>query len=175
VFQVCTTGGGMEVLPIHLPHDLKGTIGFVVSSSAGRIGYATDLGRVPGELIDHFSDRGGVDLLAIESNYDPVMQYGSSRPAFLKQRIMGGKGHLSNEQAFTAVRQITARSGGGRPGKIVLLHRSSRCNCPTIVQRVFDQDPAIGRRVVLAQQRRRSRWLSAGSGSSNTVQMAFGF
>jgi hypothetical protein len=44
------------------------------------------------------------------------MQIDSPRPWFLKQRIMGGSGHLSNEQAFDAVRTILNQCDArGRP------------------------------------------------------------
>ncbi len=98
---------GLRFAAIHLPHDQEGSHGFVVEGFGCRLGYATDFGHVPRELFDHFDD---LNLLAIESNYDPAMQVESSRPAFQKQRIMGGAGHLSNEQAFEAVRAILDRS-----------------------------------------------------------------
>ncbi len=148
----------LHITPIPLPHDQKGTLGFVIDGGAGRIGYATDLGHVPPQMIDRFSEQGGVSVLAIESNYDPLMQRNSSRPAYLKQRIMGGQGHLSNQQCFEAVSRICRKSAGGQPHHIVLLHRSSQCNCPQVVQQVFNQDPAMGGRVKMTEQRRRSRW-----------------
>ncbi len=142
--------------PVRLPHDTKGTVGFVLHTACGRIGYATDLGHVPAELIQRFTCDGGVDLLAIECNYDPPMQERSSRPQFLKRRIMGGHGHLSNEEAFAAVQRIAQASARGCPQRIVLLHRSAQCNCPTIVRRVFEQDQPLSQRTVLTEQRRRS-------------------
>ncbi|NJL31128.1 MAG: hypothetical protein HC898_05580 [Phycisphaerales bacterium] len=118
-----------------MPHDDKGTIGYRIDSPGGSIGFATDLGRVPEPLIELFTAQGGVDLLAIESNYDPVMQRTSSRPWFLKQRIMGGHGHLSNQQAFELARTIVQQSHPGKPARIVLLHRSQQCNGVEIVRR----------------------------------------
>ena len=64
--------------------------------------------------------------LAIESNYCPVMQRESPRPGFLKARIMGGSGHLSNEQCAATVRRIAPRE------RVVLLHLSQECNEPAI-------------------------------------------
>jgi phosphoribosyl 1,2-cyclic phosphodiesterase len=146
---------GLRVSPIRLAHDTKGTSGFRLETGMGKIGYATDLGHVPAELVTHFT---GVDLLAIESNYDPPMQLKSARPLFLKRRIMGHAGHLSNQQAFEAVCQIVDRSPPGCPRHIVLLHRSRQCNCPTLVREVFSQDQRVGARITLSEQRRRTRW-----------------
>jgi phosphoribosyl 1,2-cyclic phosphodiesterase len=114
---------------------------------------------VPVTLIDDFAD---LDVLAIESNYDPEMQRTSGRPFFLQQRIMGGKGHLSNQQAFDAVRAVLdrcERSGVRLPSHIVLLHRSRECNCPKLLRRIFARDARVAPRLTLAEQFESSGWL----------------
>jgi phosphoribosyl 1,2-cyclic phosphodiesterase len=151
---------GLKVHAIKLAHDECGSHGFVIEGFGCRIGWATDLGQVPATLIDRFC---GVDVLALESNYDPAMQEQSDRPFFLKRRIMGGKGHLSNEQAFTAIRMILDRckSHARRlPQHIVLLHRSQECNCPQLLRRLFERDARVARRLILADQFERTGWLS---------------
>jgi len=114
-----------------LPHDELGTSGFVIDHGGVRLGYATDLGRVPETLLGSFE---GLAALALESNYDPQLQRASSRPADLKRRIMGGLGHLSNEQALEAVTHIARR---GELHHIALLHLSRKCNDPAIVRSLF--------------------------------------
>jgi len=150
---------GLRVRGMTLPHDRKGTMGLLLESVSGRIGYATDLGRVPDELVERFV---GVDLLAIESNYDPQMQQISARPAMLKQRIMGGHGHLSNQQAFDAVRKIVDRCPRGGPRHVVLLHRSRQCNSPELVIKTFAQDRRLSHRLHLTEQHGRTGWLTVG-------------
>lgn len=150
---------GVRVEPIALAHDQEGSHGFLIEGFGSRVGYATDLGHVPMELIERFVD---LDVLAIESNYDPRMQEESPRPYFLKQRITGGRGHLSNEQAFEAVRKILdrcQRTGVRLPSHVVLLHRSRQCNCPKLVQSLFSRDARIAPRLTLAEQFSRSPWL----------------
>lgn len=150
---------GLHVDPITLAHDRTGSHGFLIEGFGCRIGYATDLGRVPPELVERFID---LDVLAIESNYDPLMQEQSGRPYFLRQRIMGGRGHLSNEQALAAVRQILdrcERHGARLPAHIVLLHRSRQCNCPNLLRKLFSRDARIAPRLTLAEQYQRSAWL----------------
>jgi phosphoribosyl 1,2-cyclic phosphodiesterase len=150
---------GIRLDPIALAHDREGSHGFVIEGFGCRVGYATDLGRVPAELVERFVN---LDVLAIESNYDPLMQEQSPRPYFLKQRIMGGRGHLSNEQALAAVRQILdrcERAGSRLPAHIVLLHRSRQCNCPKLVQKLFSRDARIAPRLTLAEQFEPSGWL----------------
>jgi phosphoribosyl 1,2-cyclic phosphodiesterase len=114
-----------------LPHDELGTAGFAIDHGGVRLGYATDLGRVPETLLGRFED---LTALAIESNYDPHLQRASSRPAALKRRIMGGMGHLSNEQALEAVLHIAQRC---KLRHIALLHLSRQCNDPAIVHGLF--------------------------------------
>ena len=148
---------GVDVRPIRLPHDVKGTVGYRLDTKAGSVGYATDLGHVPANLIAEFA---GVDLLAIESNYDPEMQRASGRPLFLKRRVMGMTGHLSNQDAFLAVQQIADQSPLGLPRHVVLLHGSRQCNHKRIIQRIFDQDPRLRDRITLTDQRRCTGWLT---------------
>lgn len=167
---------GVRVHAIPLPHDDQGTFGYHVRTPGGSLGYATDLGHVPDELIDRFTASGGVDLLAIESNYDPQMQLTSSRPWFLKKRIMGTHGHLSNEQAFDTVRQIIDRCSNGSPQHVVLLHRSDQCNSAEVIMQVFNQDPRIARRVHLSHHRRRTPWFTVHApGMLTASQMPLGF
>jgi phosphoribosyl 1,2-cyclic phosphodiesterase len=150
---------GLRFDPIPLAHDRTGSHGFVIEGFDHRLGFATDLGHVPTRLLDRLH---GLDLLAIESNYDPAMQEASPRPYFLKRRITGGKGHLSNDQALAAVRLVLDRAqatGGRLPDHIVLLHRSRQCNCPNLVRKLFSRDRRIAARLTLAEQYTRSEWL----------------
>lgn len=106
-----------------LAHDSLGVACFRFISGDTHIGYATDCGRVTPGLIALMR---GVDCLAIESNYCPDLQERSPRPRFLKDRIMGGSGHLSNQLSADAVRRIGPRE------HLVLLHLSRQCNSPEL-------------------------------------------
>jgi phosphoribosyl 1,2-cyclic phosphodiesterase len=144
---------------VPLSHDREGSHGFVISGRGVRIGYATDLGNVPARLLEAFDE---LDVLAIESNYDPRMQRASGRPLFLQRRITGGRGHLSNEQAFDAVRTVFDRSQRLHrtlPAHVVLLHRSRECNCPVVLRQLFNRDVRIDGRLTLGEQFHRSPWL----------------
>ena len=98
---------GLTCDPIHFAHDQLGSHGFVVDGFGYRIGYATDLGHVPSYFFDRFRD---LDCIALEANYDRQMQVESASPSFLKRRIMGGHGHLSNLQALAAIRNLLDRT-----------------------------------------------------------------
>jgi len=152
-----TIGDALTAAPIRLQHDRQGTIGYRIHDGRTSVGFATDLGHAPKRLVEHFV---GVDLLAIESNYDPQMQRDGDRPIFVKRRCMSDSGHLSNEQAFEAVCAIDQQSPTGQPARVVLLHASRQCNHPGRIERVFRQNPSLWKRTTLTRQRRRTRWLS---------------
>ena len=101
----------------------------------------------------------GVDLLCIECNYDEHMTTTSSRPSWVNRRNMSDSGHLSNEQCYQAVRMIADAGPVGLPRDVVLLHRSSQCNHPMKVRRVFDRNPDLAGRITLTNQDRQTRWL----------------
>jgi len=111
---------GVGISPSLHAHDSLGVAVFRMSFRTGKtLGYATDVGRSDDTLVKHLA---GVDVLAIESNYCPKMQVESTRPYFLIKRIMGGSGHLSNDESVRTVRAIQPREG------VVLLHLSEQCN-----------------------------------------------
>lgn len=141
-------GDNVEVEPVMLAHDDLGTVGFVIEHAGVRLGFATDLGRVPRTLLDRFVD---LDALAIESNYDRAMEVASPRPARLKRRIMGGRGHLSNDESLAAVVRIAERS---RLTHVVPLHLSRQCNHPSLIEALYARDaPHLRDRVRMTSQK----------------------
>ncbi len=88
--------GKVSVQTIPSPHDAVDGAAFVVSSNKKRLGILTDLGHVFQELFPVIES---LNAVFIESNYDPEMLTKGPYPAFLKQRITGPKGHLSNIEA----------------------------------------------------------------------------
>jgi len=146
-FEMVVELGETLVEATVLPHDHLGSTGFVIDHRGARLGFATDLGRVTTSLLDRFTR---LDALAIESNYDPPLQLAAARPPALKQRIMGGLGHLSNLQALEAILRID-RAGTLR--HVVLLHLSRQCNDPRLVLRLYAQQAPhlLGRLTVTNQ------------------------
>jgi phosphoribosyl 1,2-cyclic phosphodiesterase len=152
---------GVAVTPIQASHDDLGVASFRIDitsgETSGSLGFATDLGRVPERFIDCVR---GVHVLAIESNYCPQMQMASTRPWSLKQRIMGGQGHLSNEQCLHAVTSIEPRD------HVILLHLSRECNDSSLVASLHaGSDYAL----TIAQQDEPSRWVEIPAGPRRPV------
>lgn len=98
--------GSVSVLSIPTPHDSADGSVFVVSSGGKRLGIMTDLGHVFDGLGEVVST---LDAVFIESNYDPDMLTKGPYTAFLKKRIKGPEGHLSNAEAAELLRHAPAR------------------------------------------------------------------
>lgn len=151
---------GVTCFTMRVAHDKQGSHAYRIDCGTDRLAYVTDLGHAPEPLINFFM---GTTILAVESNYDPNMQLSSARPQRLKHRIMGGAGHLSNEQAFNLVQAVFNAAGRGAasnlPSHVVLLHRSRQCNCPEIITRVFAADDRIRMRLTLSHPFERTDWL----------------
>lgn len=146
---------GLTVSPLLQSHDELGVAAFrfevAQHNRAASLGFATDLGHTTEELIRHLS---GVDTLAIESNYCPRLQAQSARPDFLKQRITGGSGHLSNRQCAEATNLIAPKR------HVVLLHLSRQCNTPTLAELGHRGRPYA---LTLANHDRPTPWITIGS------------
>ncbi len=111
--------------PIPLPHDAIDPVGFCVHSDKTKISIATDLGHIPAYLGARFADSDGI---FIESNHDEDMLMKGSYPLFLKERIMGSRGHISNSTAASFLAQYT----GSRTQQIWLGHLSRNNNIPEL-------------------------------------------
>jgi phosphoribosyl 1,2-cyclic phosphodiesterase len=115
--------GQMDVKPFAVPHDCREPLGFRIETGTGRTAITTDLGWVPHNVARQFRD---LDLLVLEANYDPHLLETGSYPRFLKQRVAGTYGHLSNAAAAEAI----ARCGDHAPGAVWLAHLSEQNNSP---------------------------------------------
>lgn len=163
-------GVTLDAMPT--PHDVHGSTALRFNSPGGRVAWLTDLGRAEQPVIDFAS---GCELLAIESNYCPQLQEASRRPPFLKARIMGGKGHLSNEQCLAAVAAIaagagpTTTAGDPRPHRVVLLHLSRDCNRATRVRTLWsERDPALAARMTVSAQDAPTPVISTGASAQES-------
>ena len=67
------------------------------------LGLATDLGHASAHVIEHLKQ---CNALLLESNHDPQLLAASNYPDFLKRRIAGHLGHLSNEAAGQLARTL---------------------------------------------------------------------
>ena len=114
---------GVEVTEIS--HDAAHPVCYRLTDGNSVISMATDLGCYDDNIIKHMSES---DVIYIESNYDPEMLMVGTYPYYLKQRIDGERGHLSNEDSAELVSKVLHEG----LKKIVLAHLSKDNNFPEL-------------------------------------------
>jgi len=119
------TIGALQIETIPTPHDGVDGVIFVVTDGRRRLGIFTDLGHPFPELGAALAD---IDLLYMESNYDPDLLRTGGYPPHLKARIRGRGGHLSNRESALVVRDHCS----DRLQTLVLAHLSESNNEPEI-------------------------------------------
>lgn len=113
-------------------HDGIDPHSFVVERAGVRVGVFTDIGNACEKLKHHFSH---CHAAILESNYDEKMLHNGRYPPFLKHRIRGEKGHLSNHQALELFRNHKSPF----LQTLVLGHLSKENNHPDIVRDLFEE------------------------------------
>ena len=122
--------GDIEVTSFSVSHDAADPVAFSFFREGARITIITDTGYV---TEDCFRFMKKADILVLESNHDESMLRIGRYPWFLKQRILGSEGHLSNEAAAQAVARMLAEdvmSGERKYRKLLLAHLSKENNFP---------------------------------------------
>src|SRR5690606_3318901 len=89
--------GNLTVRAFSKLHDAIEPHSFVITCNGVKVGDFTDIGFPCEQLIHHFQE---CHAAFLESNYDEQLLDKGNYPYFLKNRIRGGKGHLSNQQAL---------------------------------------------------------------------------
>lgn len=118
--------GDVTVETISTPHDGVDGVAFVVDDGTHRFGILTDLGYVFTGLREAV---GTLDAVLIESNYDPDLLTSGPYPEFLKARIRGLGGHLSNIESA----RLLSDAADGRLQWACLGHLSEQNNDPELV------------------------------------------
>lgn len=86
---------GMEILPFSIPHDAADPVAYKFFKNGSSISVCTDLGHISKKTYEILK---GSDIIMIESNHDVEMLKNTCKyPEYLKKRILGRSGHLSNE------------------------------------------------------------------------------
>ncbi|MES2731877.1 MAG: MBL fold metallo-hydrolase [Bacteroidota bacterium] len=137
VGELCITA-----FPKH--HDAIDAHSFTVGYQDTTVGIFTDIGVPCEQLIQYFSQ---CHAAFLEANYDEEMLEKGRYPYLLKRRIRGGKGHLSNKQAFdlfTAYKPAFMRY-------LLLSHISKDNNCPQRIMDLFTPQ-ANGTEIIIASR-----------------------
>ena len=93
----------MQLMPFTVPHDAREPLQLTCSNGEVKLGILTDLGHATPHVTSQLQH---CHALLIECNHDPNMLAQSAYPAFLKQRVGGQHGHLSNQAAADIVKSV---------------------------------------------------------------------
>lgn len=133
--------GELDVTPISVSHDAEEPCGFVVQAGSQTVAIFTDLGIPNADVFDALTE---ADVIILEANYCENMLRASAYPAFLKSRIRGPAGHLSNHDCATML--VSAVSE--RTRSVWLAHLSENNNAPdvavdTVSEALFVNDVSL--------------------------------
>ena len=95
--------GALVIDPYEVPHDAAEPLQFVFGDGGRWLGLLTDAGEPTAVMIAALRR---VDALVLECNHDEQMLRTGPYASFLKSRIGGARGHLSNAQAAALLRQL---------------------------------------------------------------------
>lgn len=126
------TIGNLGVTPFDKRHDAQDPVSFVVENKGTKVGVITDIGIVCKTVIHYFKQ---CHACFLESNYDEQLLHEGTYPQRLKDRISGGKGHISNSQAL----ELFIKHKPKYMSHLLLSHLSKNNNHPDIVQQLFNK------------------------------------
>lgn len=125
--------GDLTVNVIKTSHDAEESIGFVLTNNNSSMVYITDTGYINQKYFKILSNN---NLYVLESNHDIKMLMDGPYPYYLKQRVQGDKGHLSNKQASDYLCKFI----GDNTRKIVFAHISEHNNSYEKVIETFNEE-----------------------------------
>ena len=144
--------GGLQLHPFTVPHDAREPLQLRCTDGDRVLGLMTDIGHVTGHALAALA---GCHALVLESNHDVELLAQSRYPDFLKRRVGGQHGHLSNVQAAAALGALHH----DRLNTVVAAHLSERNNRPDLVSRAFAAVLGCGEADVLLAERHGRGWL----------------
>lgn len=93
----------MMFTPISVSHDAADPVAYRFTNGKQNFAVMTDLGTYDDKIVKYLQ---GLDVLLLEANHDIRMLQMGPYPYPLKQRILGDKGHLSNERSGQLLSEI---------------------------------------------------------------------
>lgn len=122
--------GGLQLTPFSVPHDAREPLQLSCTDGVSKLGILTDLGHATPQVIAHLQT---CHALLLESNHDTELLDQSAYPPFLKRRVGGDHGHLSNTAAAAIASGVT--HAGLK--HLVAAHLSAKNNRSDLVQKVL--------------------------------------
>lgn len=126
--------GGAKIKSVKISHDAVDPVMYSFKDSEGRkVSVFTDVGEITDAILETLK---GSEIAVIEANYEENLLKLSRYPSYLKKRIMGRYGHLSNEEAGFLAREL-AKNG---TKKILLGHLSRENNTEKIAYQTIENE-----------------------------------
>jgi phosphoribosyl 1,2-cyclic phosphodiesterase len=145
--------GGMQLMPFTVPHDAREPLQLSCTDGSAKLGILTDLGHATAHVMAHLA---ACDALLLECNHDIDMLARSSYPPFLKRRVGGQYGHLSNVAAADIARTVSH----SRLKHLVAAHLSVQNNRAALVQSLMAETLCCGAEdIVVAKPDTGTPWL----------------
>jgi len=123
--DVITSIGDIRIKPFSVYHDAADPVGYRLSCDNKSIAIATDTGHYDDYILSNIIN---LDALLIEANHDIRMLETGSYPYYLKRRILGDSGHLSNENCG----RLLSKALNDNIRHILLGHLSKENNYPEL-------------------------------------------
>lgn len=142
----CINIGDLTITAFPKLHDASEPHSFIVSCRDVTVGVFTDIGFPCENVIRYFKK---CNAAFLEANYDEEMLDRGRYPYFLKNRIRGGKGHLSNRQAL----ELFTSCKPSRLSHLLLSHLSRDNNCPDLVLELFKRSAGETEIIVASRER----------------------
>lgn len=136
--------GNLVINAFTKKHDAEDPHSFTICGNGLTVGVFTDIGAACSNVTQHFNR---CHAAFLESNYDEEMLETGRYPFYLKNRIRGGLGHLSNKQAL----DIFTNHRPGFMSHLLLSHLSKDNNDPALVQRLFETHTTSTRIIVASR------------------------
>lgn len=143
----------IEVSLVKTSHDAPSSVGFVIKNESKSCVYIMDTGYINNKYFDILKNH---DLYVLESNHDVKMLMTGNYPHHLKKRILGNKGHLSNDDAAYYLSEFI----GDRTKTIILAHLSDDNNtyekALETVTSVLNSKNKKVKNIIIAKQKQRT-------------------
>lgn len=143
----------MEINLIKTSHDALGSVGFIVENNDKSCVYITDTGYINNKYFEVLKNH---NLYVMESNHDVEMLMNGPYPYHLKRRILGNKGHLSNDDAAYYLSEFI----GDKTKTVILAHLSDDNNtyekALETVSRALKSKNKNVKNIIIAKQKQRT-------------------
>lgn len=127
----------LAVQPMRISHDASEPLAYRVGYGSQKVAVCTDLGIYNDYTVECLK---GLDALLIEANHDVKLLQVGPYPYYLKQRILGNRGHLSNENSGKLLNRILH----DHLQTIYLGHLSKENNLPELAYEAVRMEITMG-------------------------------